>query len=182
MRDPIILQIVGMQNVGKTALTIALLEFLATYQMSVAVLKHDGHVDNGRRTDWEKEQSDTNQFGQNGAKMTLVAGGRQSLLHVWDDKHATDVSALCERLIRFAEDKDQALDVILVEGFKMAHFPKILVVRHAQQVHTLLAQGLVNVRAIYVHEEKPYWLNETYKVYGKGDISALARDVGLCSS
>ena len=108
-----ILGIVGYSNSGKTTLIERLTAALRRDGLRVAVIKHDAHdfqIDHEGKDSWR--------FTQAGADVTAVISGSRAVLI---ENRPLPVEALLDRITD--------VDLILVEGFKKAAWPKILVCR-----------------------------------------------------
>ena len=109
-----ILAISGVKNSGKTTLIRALLPELKKRGLHTAVIKHDGH-----EFDADMPDTDTWKYAQAGAEGTLVFSKTKYMMVKY-----LPVPSMEQLLAYFPE-----ADVILLEGFKYSHFPKIEVVR-----------------------------------------------------
>lgn len=110
---PVILAVSGAKNTGKTTLIEAILPFLKSYGLKIAVIKHDGH-------DFEADVAgtDTYRHKKAGAYATAIFSKHKYMI-VKDEEINEQV------LIRqFSE-----ADLILLEGFKYSDYPKIELVR-----------------------------------------------------
>ena len=105
-----VLGIVGFSNTGKTTLTSALIERLST-SLRVAAVKH------GHRFDFDRKGKDTQRFAEAGAATIAFASPSQRGLHV----RTARAPELDEVLATLPDD----LDVVLVEGYKLASMPKL---------------------------------------------------------
>jgi molybdopterin-guanine dinucleotide biosynthesis adapter protein len=146
-RRPLVVSVIGRQNAGKTAVAAKLIAIWTQMGLAVAVLKHDGHADESAADDWEKIDSDTVRMAEAGAALTMVAGGKSTLLRTRNDDCADNVSCLLERMQIQSEIVGQPLDVIVVEGFKSSNLPKLLVIAPTDK-EWLSRQRLTDVRAI----------------------------------
>lgn len=137
---PVIFQIVGYQNSGKTTLVGKLIEALKHEGISTAAIKHHGH----------------------GGKPDAPAG-KDSVLHLSAGALASSVEGDGRIILQtdFCEDglEDQIKlisffqpDVILVEGYKVEEYPKLLLVRNQDDL--LLLNKVTNIMGVI------YWENE----------------------
>lgn len=145
--NPLVVAVTGHQDAGKTTVVEAMVAAWTSMGLRVGMLKHDGHAQAGEADDWEKAGSDTRRVARAGAVLTMVAGGGATLLRTVSDAAADDVHRLSQRLIEHARSVGQPLDVLLVEGFKSALLPKIVVLQ-APDVPWFLRAGLANVQAL----------------------------------
>jgi molybdopterin-guanine dinucleotide biosynthesis adapter protein len=147
---PLIVSVVGHHNVGKSTIGTEMVSIWTQMGLRVAVLKHDGHADQlpaGAEDDWEKPGSDTRRMTEAGAVFTMVTGGGQTLLRTVQDRYASDADKLVTRLQDHATGLGQRLNVILVEGYKKSHLPKVVVVA-PDEVNWFVEEGITNVQAV----------------------------------
>lgn len=112
------LGLVGWSGSGKTTLLTALLPLLRARGLAVSTLKHAHHD-----FDLDRPGKDSFRHREAGAREVLVAGARRwALLHENRDAEPDFASLLA----RFSP-----VDLVLVEGFKHAAYPKIEVFRPA---------------------------------------------------
>ena len=101
---------------GKTTLLVKLLRILRARGLRVGVIKHAHH-----EFDTDRPGKDSYELRRAGAHRTLVSSSRRwALVHEHFD---ADQEASLEELT--ATITREALDIILVEGFKREAFPKI---------------------------------------------------------
>jgi molybdopterin-guanine dinucleotide biosynthesis protein B len=130
-----ILQIVGYQNSGKTTLITKLIEKLSTEGFSVGTIKHHGHGGEPLIGDSGK---DTELHRKAGASVVAVEGKGVVQLT------AANSSWKLEKLI--ALYKSFEIDVILVEGYKKANYPKIVLLRNGEDKELL--DELTNIACV----------------------------------
>ncbi|MCA1029528.1 molybdopterin-guanine dinucleotide biosynthesis protein B [Bacillus timonensis] len=134
-KRPPILQVVGYQNSGKTTLMVSLIEVLSREGLKVGTIKHHGH---GGKPQLPDRKKDSEKHQQAGAMVSAVEG--DGLLHLQASLEQLDV----EKMIDFYQFFEP--DVILVEGYKKAPFPKALLIRSMEDVHLL--EELDNIIAV----------------------------------
>lgn len=137
---PVILQIVGYQNSGKTTFILKLIEGLKDASIRTAVIKHHGH---GGKPDIV-EGKDSTKYLKAGANVSLVEGEGRLILQA--DKVPDGLEQQIKLLMYFQPD------LILVEGYKQETYPKILLLRDKNDIPLL--HNLTNVVAIL------YWKDE----------------------
>ena len=123
MNTPHIFQIVGYKNAGKTTLLCKLIGRLKASGKQVGTIKHDGHdfvMDHPGTDTWQHQEA--------GADAIAITSAHQT---AWIRKQATTLEAMIEGM--------SDMDVILVEGFKSADYPKLILLR-SQEDHVLLSQ------------------------------------------
>ncbi|MBM3469293.1 MAG: molybdopterin-guanine dinucleotide biosynthesis protein B [Armatimonadetes bacterium] len=113
--QPAVLSVVGAPGSGKTALIERLIPLLRRRGLAVAVVKHHAHM---RSVD--DEGTDTWRAEQAGAIETVLAGPGGAVFrrpHAGDPPVAQVLAGL------------RHANLVLVEGYSMSHWPKILVMR-----------------------------------------------------
>lgn len=137
-----IIQIVGYKNAGKTTLSCELVRILTAKGYRVGTLKHDAH-------DFEPDVpgKDTWQHRQAGARVTAIASPSRT---AWIQEQSTPVEELVSRM------ETHSIDYLIIEGFKSAPYPKIVLLR-SEEDRVLLS--LPNIIAACYRE--PNLLNET---------------------
>ncbi|MDT8862383.1 molybdopterin-guanine dinucleotide biosynthesis protein B [Alkalihalobacillus sp. MEB130] len=113
-----ILQVVGYQNSGKTTLVESLIRECSERGMRVATIKHHGHPTAQKQ---ESHLKDSERHLAAGADITAVEGGGSLQIHIRNQTWSLD------KLLQLYEPFP--IDLILVEGFKHEHFPKVVLLR-----------------------------------------------------
>ena len=112
-----VIGLAGWSGAGKTTLIDRLIPFLAGRGLRVSTVKHAHHgfdVDQPGKDSWRHRQA--------GATEVLVSSGRRwALMHELRDEVEPDLPALLARL--------QAVDLVIVEGYKRMALPKLEVFR-----------------------------------------------------
>ncbi|MBU9711491.1 molybdopterin-guanine dinucleotide biosynthesis protein B [Evansella tamaricis] len=140
-QKPIIFQIVGYSNSGKTTLISKWIKEISASNLKVAMIKHHGHQSSLSEMD---EGKDTNIHRDAGAAGSLVASNDQVQMHM-----RTDEPLSLEKLLFMYQLFH--LDVILIEGFKKEKYPKLLLYRGAEDRDLLFT--CTNVEAIICWKE-----------------------------
>ncbi|MFE8700346.1 molybdopterin-guanine dinucleotide biosynthesis protein B [Cytobacillus sp. FJAT-54145] len=140
MVRPVIFQIVGFQNSGKTTFVNKLLQKLNENGINVVTIKHHGHGGVPQLN----EGKDSAQHVKSGATASLVEGEGRLILHA-------------ERQNWSLEEKIQLLsifspDVILIEGHKHEKFPKAVIVRRDDDIQ--LIKTLTGIEVIFYWEQE----------------------------
>lgn len=145
-----IIQIVGYQNSGKTTLVEKVVHALAESEMKVATIKHHGHGGFP-----EVAQKDSERHRKAGAVVSSVEGaGLLSLSSLREEWSLQEII----RLYEFFE-----VDTILIEGYKKENYPKVVLLRSAEDAE--LVHKVENVVAVITWYNAPVNLREEYKVF-----------------
>lgn len=119
------LHVVGFKNSGKTTLIARWVRLLKKEGLSVAVLKHHGH---GGQPAMPDVSTDTMQFFDSGADVSVVAGGGA-------------VQVLVNEEPDFPRLKEMAAighpDILLIEGYKEQRGDKVVLVRDTEDWEAL---------------------------------------------
>ena len=129
---PRVVQIVGYSDTGKTTLITQLIRYLRQLGYQVGVIKRDGHD-----REWEPAGKDTWTFRHAGAGLVAI---QSSTKMAWFEQPPPSLDALIGRM------GEAGAQIILVEGFKTAPYPKLLVVR--ERSHLALLERLTDCRGI----------------------------------
>ncbi|WP_440109263.1 molybdopterin-guanine dinucleotide biosynthesis protein B [Paenibacillus sp. QZ-Y1] len=111
---PHVMQIVGYKNTGKSTLVVALTRYLSSIGRRVAVIKHDGHD----HFEMDREGTDSHRFAQAGADAVVVMSEKRTAII---KRQATSLAEMLNYLSGY--------DWILIEGYKQAAYPKIVMIR-----------------------------------------------------
>jgi molybdopterin-guanine dinucleotide biosynthesis protein B len=145
-----ILQIVGYQNSGKTTLVEKMVHALTEREMKVATIKHHGHGGFP-----EVAQKDSERHRKAGAVVSSVEGaGLLSLSSLRDEWSLQEII----RLYEFFE-----VDMILIEGYKAENYPKVVLLRSAEDAELL--HKVENIAAVITWYDAPSNVREEYKVF-----------------
>ncbi len=110
---PVLFCVSGVKNSGKTTLVEKMIRALHARDMSVGVIKHDGHS-----FECDVEGTDSERFYRAGAAATAVYSDSQTFVRV---RRMLPI----EELIRQMGD----VDAVIIEGMKYSSFPKVEVIR-----------------------------------------------------
>lgn len=138
------LHVVGFKNSGKTTLIARWVRLLKEQGFTVAVLKHHGHLS---PLELPNSDTDTMQYFESGADVSVVAGGGAVQFHMNEEPEfmrMTDIATLGNP------------DVLLIEGYKEEQGEKVVLLRHEEDWNEL--QGLQGVQLVVgnVAEEASY--------------------------
>lgn len=131
----IVLQIVGYKNAGKTTLAAETIRRLSSLGYLVGSAKHDAH-------DFEPDVPGTDSWRHReaGAYLTAIASDART---AWTIERPTALDAMLDTM------RANAVDVAVVEGFKAAPHPKIVLLRDEADNELL---GLANVLAVALRQ------------------------------
>ncbi len=116
MNSPPLVGFVGYSDSGKTTLVTALIAHLSQQGWRIGAVKHHRHT-----FEIDHEGKDSWRFTRAGARKTIITGPRQTaLVERTEEQRPLD---------ELANEYLKGLDLILVEGFKLATIPKIEVQR-----------------------------------------------------
>lgn len=118
---PFVLQIVGYKNSGKTTLLSLLTRKLKQAGFTVGTAKHDAH-----EFTMDAPGTDTWQHQEAGADITAISSASRSAII---SNRTEPLSALLAHM--------QHVDIVLVEGFKQEHCPKLVLLRNPADVPLL---------------------------------------------
>lgn len=155
-----VLGFAALSGTGKTTLLCKLLPVLKRQGLKVGMIKHAHHD-----FDIDQPGKDSYELRRAGAACMLVASSRrQTLIIELDEEKNPKLSELLSGL-------PQGLDLILVEGFKHAAFPKIELHRPGLG-HPLLFPEDSNVIAIAT--DAPLGRETMLPVMGLNDVEVIA--------
>lgn len=113
-----LLGFVAFSGTGKTTLLVKLIPLLRAQGIKIGLIKHAHH-----RFDIDQPGKDSYQLRQAGASPVLIAS-RQRWALMTETESCQDEPSLYDLIPHLLLQQDK-LDLILVEGFKHEHFPKI---------------------------------------------------------
>ncbi|MBT2642673.1 molybdopterin-guanine dinucleotide biosynthesis protein B [Bacillus sp. ISL-41] len=134
MVKPVLFQIAGYQNSGKTTLILTLIKQLTSAGLKVATVKHHGH---GGKPE-VVEAKDSGKHIKAGASISLVEGGGRMIIQAENGPWS-----LAEEIDMLSFFKP---DVILIEGYKNEPFPKAVILRDEKDLE--LVEKLQNIQVI----------------------------------
>lgn len=119
--NPRVIQVIGHKDSGKTTLICRLVRHLTTEGFRVGTIKHDAH-----RFEIDHEGKDTWKHRMAGAETVAITSQEQTAVM---RKRYTPLDELISDM--------RDLDLILVEGFKAAPHPKIVLIRTTDDLSLL---------------------------------------------
>ncbi|GLX69215.1 molybdopterin-guanine dinucleotide biosynthesis protein B [Paenibacillus glycanilyticus] len=137
-----VFQITGYKNTGKTTLMCRLIDDLVSRGIKVATIKHDGH-----EFEAEAPHADTARHRNSGAIWSAITSSERTAIV------KEEPSRLLELIGEAPADA-----FVLVEGFKQEVFPKLVIIRHADDERLLV--DLKGIKAVAVWPE--YRLREDH--------------------
>ncbi|URM32064.1 molybdopterin-guanine dinucleotide biosynthesis protein B [Cytobacillus firmus] len=158
VKEPVILQVSGYQNSGKTTLINKLISGLKENGLSVITIKHHGH---GGKPETPEGKDSTSHI-ESGAEASLVEGGGRLLLHA--EKNSWSLEEQVRIVLQLQPD------VVLIEGHKKASYSKVLLLRSNEDMHLL--KELTNICAVISWDDnviKPNDLNFEAPFFSIGD-------------
>jgi molybdopterin-guanine dinucleotide biosynthesis adapter protein len=158
-RKPIIFQIVGYQNSGKTTLTAKLIERCSREGWRVGTIKHHGH---GGTPALGDEQKDTFWHRKAGAAVTGVEGAGMLQIHAGKNEW------LLEEILQVYEGFP--LDLILIEGYKRESYDKVVLIRSAEDLP--LISLVTNIITVISWGSLPSHVHDAYPVFRIEDEQA----------
>ncbi len=135
-RKPPVIQIVGYKNSGKTTLVTALIRLSVQQGLRVAVIKHDAH-------EFQMDHPGTDTYAHTEAGAAAIAITSPLRTAMIQEQPAT-LDQLIQQLVGGSE---KGYDLILVEGFKQEHYPKVVLVADEQGIELL--HTLSSIQWIY---------------------------------
>jgi molybdopterin-guanine dinucleotide biosynthesis protein B len=151
MGKPFVIQIVGYKNAGKTTLASALISRLISDGYQVGSIKHDAHA-----FEIDTPDTDTWKLRQSGASMVSISSDTQSALMM-------TYPLSLEQMLTPMND----LDVVVVEGFKMASYPKLILMRDEKDIDLLQLNTILAV--VYDQTVPP----STYSSFQRNHIESI---------
>ncbi|MDY0396066.1 molybdopterin-guanine dinucleotide biosynthesis protein B [Virgibacillus halophilus] len=160
------IQVVGYKNAGKTTLISELISCLTARNYRVATLKHHGHESSLQTVG----NTDSTKHHQAGAFMAGVRSSSEFLMHIDGAQPLT-----MKQIMTIYAMMD--IDILLLEGFKQAEYPKIVLLR--EETDKTLLQ-LSNIIAIGAKRDN-LLQNTIYETFSLNDLDkAVPRLADLC--
>ncbi|MEW8970046.1 molybdopterin-guanine dinucleotide biosynthesis protein B [Mesobacillus jeotgali] len=131
---PLLFQVAGYQNSGKTTLSLRLIQQLTAAGLKVATIKHHGH---GGRPE-VVESKDSDKHVKAGAAVSLVEGGGRLVIQA--ENGSWSLSEEIDMLSFFKPD------LILIEGHKQEPYPKAVILRNEDDIE--LMEKLENIQVV----------------------------------
>lgn len=150
-----IIQIVGYKNAGKTTLACEIVSMLAERGLRVGTLKRDAH-------DFEPDipGTDTWKHRHAGAAATAIASAART---AWFEERPSELAQLVDGMIA------RSIEALIVEGFKNAEYPKIVLLRSPEDTDLLALSNVVAIVTRFPQKDataKPAGTPEACNVHG----------------
>lgn len=160
-----VFQVVGYQNSGKTSFVVDYIKAAVKQNLKVGTIKHHGHA---QALEFNDQHKDTGKHRQAGAYVSLVEGNGSFVLT------SEKLSLSLQQLISFYNLID--LDIIIIEGFKSAFYPKVVLIRSIEDLPIL--NNVHNIYCIVTNINLPLELTKRYKVFNdsKESIDCLLKN------
>ncbi|SFS58044.1 molybdopterin-guanine dinucleotide biosynthesis protein B [Paenibacillus sp. 453mf] len=158
-------QVIGYKNAGKTTLITRLVRELRERGYTTAVIKHDGHD----HFDMDHPNTDSGKYSQAGAEAVAVISNSR---HAVIEKRSTSLEEIIERF--------SAYDYILVEGFKRAPYPKLLMVKEQEDLALLQLERIRAVIAVDSKRLDKEQLPDSAACYDRDHVTKIANFMIQC--
>lgn len=152
----------GRANSGKTTLIEKVTAIFARRGLRVAVIKHAHHA-----FDFDVPGKDTYRHKQAGAASVILAAPAQLAMV----KDTSEEYPLEEIISRYVDDAD----LIIVEGFKRAHIPKIEVYAHQSGEPPLSASGDSSFIAVAADDD----IDASIPRFRRDDADSIAEFISM---
>lgn len=119
----ITLQVIGFKKCGKTTVLTDFLLVAQELQLKTAILKHNAHND----ANLDQEKTDTHRFQDTGASQIILRSDHE----VYVRKQQPPEVSLPQLITEYTDTDTQ---LVLVEGFKTADYPKLVLLRPEDQL------------------------------------------------
>ena len=159
---PAIIQVVGFQNSGKTTVITKLIQTLKGYGIKTVTIKHHGH---GGKPVVAGEKDSTKHI-KAGALASIVEGAGGLLLQ------AENIESSLEDQIKLMQHFQP--DVILIEGYKLKNYPKLLLIRGKEDLPLITMVTNISVILYWEEEYRDYLKQHTeIPIFHIADDSAI---------
>ncbi len=121
MLQKAVIQIVGFKNSGKTETSCEMIRRFVEKGWEVGSIKHDAHhfeVDYPGKDTWKHREA--------GASVVAITSQQKTAIM---EQRSSSLQELIDRIHK--------VDVVIVEGYKFADFPKVVIIRSEEDLHLL---------------------------------------------
>ncbi|USG64581.1 molybdopterin-guanine dinucleotide biosynthesis protein B [Brevibacillus ruminantium] len=123
-KQPVVLQLVGYSDSGKTTLLTRLIPGIEQAGIRVGIVKHDG----GHDFEWDQPGKDTWKYREAGASLVAITSRTKTAML---EQRPLALSELIDRMAM------AQADLVLVEGFKRESYPKLVLLRRPEDQELL---------------------------------------------
>lgn len=161
---PFVVSIVAFSGSGKTTFLEKLIPALKQLGLRVGVLKHHVHA-----TSFDVPGKDTYRLSAAGADMVVGAGPVQMAIFIPGDA-STNLDVVIERYML-------DLDIVLTEGYKRGHYPKVEIHRASRELREGDPDGLLcdPAELLAVVTDEHLALPDTIPQLDIDDVAGVAR-------
>jgi molybdopterin-guanine dinucleotide biosynthesis adapter protein len=153
---PPVVQVVGYSNSGKTTLVTKLIRLFTGQGLAVGSIKHDAH-----NFEMDKPGKDTWKHKEAGAKIVSITSADKAAVLFQEQRTLDELLPLYS-----------GLNLVLIEGYKMADYPKIVVLRN--QEHEELLEKVTGILAVAAWQTIP---NCDYRQFHVDEADAIASEI-----
>jgi molybdopterin-guanine dinucleotide biosynthesis protein B len=147
-----VIQIVGYQNSGKTTFVVEYIQVADKRGLKVGTIKHHGHQGSVKIDDHQK---DSGLHRHAGAHVSVVEGNGSFVMT--SERMSLSLQQLVFMYRQFK------LDIIVIEGYKSADYPKVVLIRSIEDVS--IFNRLVNICCVITSIELPNDITKKYKIF-----------------
>lgn len=156
MKTPPILQFVGYSNSGKTTLLCKVIAALSARGIRVGTIKHDAHT-----FEVDKPGKDTSRHREAGAHVVSITSAEKTAIMIQEHRSI-------EQLLPYYSE----VDLVLIEGYKFAPYPKFVVLREISHVNLL--DDVTAVEAVVAWDGISA---EPYECYDINDVEGIVSHI-----
>jgi molybdopterin-guanine dinucleotide biosynthesis protein B len=149
---PLVLQVVGYSNSGKTTLLTKVIASLTSCGYKIGTIKHDAHD-----FEMDKPGKDTWKHREAGAAIVSITSANKTAVIMQENRTIEELLPLYE-----------GMDIVIIEGYKFAGYPKVVVLRDPK--HQELLDNVTSVLAVASWERLP---DVQYPQYDINDIEGI---------
>ncbi|MBB6732065.1 molybdopterin-guanine dinucleotide biosynthesis protein B [Cohnella zeiphila] len=121
MGKPLVIQVIGYKNSGKTTVVCRLVEVFKQAGLRVGTIKHDGH-----EFDIDAPETDTWKHRKAGADLVAITSA-----------HRTATIENVPRSLQELVSRMESVDIVVAEGFKSEPYPKIVLLKQPEDLELL---------------------------------------------
>ncbi|HZG17624.1 MAG TPA: molybdopterin-guanine dinucleotide biosynthesis protein B [Candidatus Bathyarchaeia archaeon] len=152
-----VIQFVGYSNSGKTTMLASVIPLLRANGLRIGVIKHDGHD-----FEMDHEGKDTWKYREAGADIVAIQSAAKT---AWIEQQSIPLDKLVKRM------EEAGAQLVMVEGFKREHFPKLVFLRRPEDQELL---GQVTDVIATVTWEAAGRTDDRYRQFSIDDAAGIA--------